>query len=71
MFGYMSRYATDAARSGNWDDRYFYGRPMMWGFGGGQSGLVVGSVFSVITWILVIMVLVALFRWLWKKGNKS
>lgn len=28
------------------------------------------SILSVVTWGVVIAVLVALFRWLWKKGDK-
>ncbi|MDO8503973.1 MAG: hypothetical protein Q7S60_04790 [bacterium] len=31
-----------------------------------QGHLILG----VVTWVLLIAVLVALFRWLWKKGNK-
>lgn len=37
--------------------------PGMMGYGG------VGSVFGLVTWILVIAVLFALARWLWMKGD--
>ncbi|HUW21508.1 MAG TPA: hypothetical protein VMW41_02450 [Candidatus Bathyarchaeia archaeon] len=38
------------------------GWPMM---GGGWFG----GFFGLVTWILTILVLIALFRWLWQKGN--
>ncbi len=40
-----------------------------WGMMGGY-GTSLFSVFHIITWFLVICVLVALLRWLWKKGEK-
>lgn len=36
----------------------------------GSGGIWFGGVFWLITWILVIAVLAALVRWLWKKGDK-
>jgi len=35
------------------------------------TGLFGGSIVVLITWILIILVLIALFRWLWKKGDKE
>lgn len=48
---------------------------MGWGmmpFGGGWNLLWIwlGQVVWLVTWVLLILVLVALVRWLWKKGNK-
>lgn len=36
----------------------------------GQGGFWLWSILSWATWVLVLVVLVALIRWLWKKGNK-
>lgn len=36
----------------------------------GGYGLGLHYVFGIITWFLVICVLVALLRWLWKNGSK-
>jgi len=44
--------------------------PMMMGFPGMGSGwLWLGGIFWLATWVLVIAALVALIRWLWKKGE--
>lgn len=40
---------------------------------GGQYGafaLAVHWALSLVTWVLIIAVLVAILRWLWKKGGK-
>ncbi|MBI4037073.1 hypothetical protein HY385_01475 [Candidatus Daviesbacteria bacterium] len=41
--------------------------PMMGGFG--VFGWV-AAIFWIITWALVLIAMVALIRWLWKKGGK-
>ncbi len=40
-----------------------------WGMMGGYEPSLI-SALHLITWFLVICVLVALLRWLWKKGEK-
>ncbi|MBI4099680.1 hypothetical protein HY440_01610 [Candidatus Microgenomates bacterium] len=40
-----------------------------WGMMGGYDASLF-LVFHIITWFLVICVLAALLRWLWKKGSK-
>ena len=42
-----------------------------WSRGGGLGWLWMGGLFWLVTWILLILVLVALLRWLWKKGDKK
>lgn len=45
--------------------------PMMGGLSSlGGGWMWFGGVFWLVTWILVVAVLVALLRWLWKKGGK-
>lgn len=39
------------------------------GFSSGWSWF--GGIFWFTTWILVILILIALLRWLWLKGNKE
>lgn len=51
------------------DDRYFRYHPMMQWLGDG-TGLWLYSLLWLVTWVLVIAVLIALVRWLWKKGDK-
>ena len=71
MFAEMMRYGTDAAQKG-FDDRYFWGHhPMMWGLSNNPSVLWFFSFLWLVTWILVIVILIALARWLWKKGDKA
>lgn len=43
--------------------------PMMMGMD--TNGIWIYSILSLVTWILVIAVLFALLRWLWKKGDKT
>lgn len=61
----MMRYGTDGAQrslDGRWAN------PMMYG---GGNVLYLHAVLGLITWILVIAVLIALLRWLWKKGDNG
>lgn len=49
----------------------YYDHPMMGGFGESGYGLWFFDIMHLVTWLLVIAVLVALLRWLWKKGDKA
>lgn len=64
----MMRFGTEAAETG-FDDRYFRYHQMMPWFGGGTD-IWLSAFLWLVTWILIIAVLVALVRWLWKKGDK-
>lgn len=45
---------------------------MMAGFTGmGGGWMWLGGIFWLVTWVLMVAVLVALLRWLWRKGNKK
>ncbi|MBI2594409.1 hypothetical protein HYW39_01800 [Candidatus Curtissbacteria bacterium] len=46
------------------------GHPMMWWAGSNPNAFWLFGLLWLVTWILVIVVLVALVRWLWKKGDK-
>ena len=46
------------------------GHPMMWLAGSNPGTMWVFGVLWLITWVLLIVVLTALARWLWKKGDK-
>lgn len=73
MYGW-SRYATGSGFPiGGWLT------PMMWGNGGGQcAGLqnvvnspvfIIGSFLYLVTWVLILVALVALIRFLWRKAG--
>ena len=64
----MMRYGTDATQKG-YDGQYLWkGHPMM--LGGSNAFFWIHAVLAFVTWVLVVAVLVALVRWLWKKGDK-
>lgn len=68
MIAQLSRYGNgplDKDISGN----LWANHPMMAVWGG--NAVWVYSLLSLVTWVLVIAVLVALLRWLWKKGDKT
>lgn len=46
------------------------GHPMMWWVGNNPNTFWLFGLLWLATWILVIVILVALARWLWKKGDK-
>lgn len=50
---------------GDWGQGMHY----MMGYGGYGAFPPLGVLLWVATWILVVMVLIALFRWLWRKGD--
>ena len=65
----MMRYGTDAAQRG-YDSRYLGKHPMMFFDGNSQGIFWIFGILWLISWILVIAVLIALVRWLWKKGDE-
>ena len=71
MFADMMRWGDDAAERGFSDGRLWENHPMMWwGRSSGSSFFWVHAILALITWVLVLIVLIALARWLWKKGDK-
>ncbi|MEK7580887.1 MAG: hypothetical protein AAB512_01265 [Patescibacteria group bacterium] len=72
LLAQMMRYGSDgyfqnnATNSGN----YWANHPMMWAWGNG-FGFWLGSIFCLISWIVILAVLIALARWLWKKGDNE
>ncbi|OGD87678.1 hypothetical protein A2870_03130 [Candidatus Curtissbacteria bacterium RIFCSPHIGHO2_01_FULL_41_11] len=65
----MMRIGTEEAQK-NFDGRW--GKyPMMYGFAGNDTFVWFHIVLGVVTWALVIAVLVALVRYLWKKGDHA
>ena len=69
MFSEVARYGTDAAQKGLGRDFSGY-HPMMWGVGPNSGVLWVFGFLWAVTWILLIIALVALIRWVWKKGDE-
>ena len=71
MFGNMMRYGASPLPQ-RYDDRYFSGyHPMMWWAGNNSGAIWAFGFLWIVTWLLVIVVLIALIRWLWKKGDKA
>lgn len=68
MFTDMMRFNDDL--NGKFDDRLWSNHPMMWWAGGNQGAFWFYSFLWLITWVLIIIALIVLIRWLWKKGNK-
>ncbi|OGM55956.1 hypothetical protein A3F62_05270 [Candidatus Woesebacteria bacterium RIFCSPHIGHO2_12_FULL_44_11] len=56
---------------GNWEGLPDYMQQMMKSYYGGLQpfGAVFG-IFHLVSWVLVILILVALFRLVWKRGSK-
>ena len=70
MFADMMRWGASPLPQG-YDDRYLWGHHPMMGWADNNAGVFwVFGLLCIITWILVIAVLIALIRWLWKKGDK-
>jgi len=70
MFADMMRYGASPAPQG-FDDRYFWGHHPMMGWAGNNSeAFWIFGILWAVTWVLIIVVLIALARWLWKKGDK-
>ncbi|KKR54775.1 MAG: hypothetical protein UT92_C0013G0011 [Candidatus Curtissbacteria bacterium GW2011_GWA1_40_24] len=71
MFADMIRWGTESPDKLPADDRYFRDyHPMMLWAGNNSGALWIFGLLWIVTWILVIVVLIALVRWLWKKGDK-
>lgn len=71
MFADMMRYGTESGQK-LYDDRFFRNYHPMMGWMGTNSGTFwVFGILWLVTWVLVIIVLIALVRWLWKKGDKG
>ena len=72
MFADMMRWGTESGQK-LYDGRDFganYHPMMWWGGSGGSSFFWFHAILALITWVLVIIVLIALIRWFWKKGDK-
>ena len=70
MLADMMRWGTESGQQLP-NERFFEGNhPMMWA-GGGFGAFWVFGILCIVTWILVIVVLIALARWLWFKGDKE
>lgn len=68
MLAQLERY-SNVPLSKDFNGGAWANHPMMMGWG--ANGVWIYSVLSLVTWILVIAVLIALLRWLWKKGDKT
>lgn len=68
MFAQMMRFGTETQK--DFDGKVWGTHPMMWGWGN-QGAFWLYSVLWLATWILLIVALIALIRWLWKKGDKG
>ena len=68
MFADMMRYGNDVGQR-TFDDRLWANHPMMW-WGSGSGSFWVFGILCLVTWVLVIVTLIALIRLLWKKGDK-
>lgn len=67
----MMRFGTTAAQR-DLDDRYFLNHhPMMWLAGNNTSIFWFFGLLWLVTWVIGIVALVALARWLWKKGDNE
>lgn len=70
MFADMMRLGNEATEKG-FDDRFWASHPMMW-WGAQNAGVFwFFSILWLVTWVLIIIALIALIRWLWKKGDKA
>jgi hypothetical protein len=78
QLAHMEEFATPAAGTGWCPGCQSMMGPSMMGFWGGpggvsgwQSGFWVWPILGWLTWILIIVALVAFIRWMWKKGDKE
>lgn len=58
-----------AARGPVWGYGHMLPTMMGWGWGDGGSLSYLGLAFSLVIQVLLVALLLALLRWLWKKGN--
>ncbi len=68
MLTQLSRYENGAHDKG-FNGGLWATHPMM--MGSGTNSVWIFSTLTLVTWILVIAVLIALLRWLWKKGDNE
>lgn len=54
----------------DFDDRYWSWHPMMWWGAQNTGAFWLFSILWLVTWVLIIIALIVLIRWLWKKGDK-
>jgi len=71
MFADMMRWGTESGQKLPSDDRWLWGHPMMGWAGNNPGAFWFFGILWLATWILVIVALIALIRWLWKKGDKG
>ena len=66
----MMRFGSESAQRGYTDEKLWRNYPMMREWGNG-SDFWVGSIFCIITWVVILAVLISLTRWLWYTGDKQ
>lgn len=68
----MMRFSTDAAQKGYGSDVYGWNyHPMSAWMQGNATFLYLHTLFALVSWALLIILLIALIRWLWKKGDNE
>lgn len=70
MFAGMMRWGAESGQRLYDGQGPWVGHPMMWWTGSSSGAFWVFGILWLVTWLLVIVVLVALVRWIWKKGDK-
>ncbi len=65
MLAQAVQYADKVAEKGDMAPKMY----RMMGYGSSVEFPPLAVILWLITWVLVVMVLFALFRWLWKKGD--
>lgn len=72
MFNEMMKFSSEAAQKGYPLDRYGSGyHPMAAWMQGNSAFLYLHSLLALVTWTLIVILLIALIRWLWKKGDNE
>lgn len=69
MLAQMMKLGQDGIQNGSYSDRYLSNHPMMLWMGSNSNAFWFFGILWLVTWILIIAVLIALLRWLWKKGD--
>jgi hypothetical protein len=72
MLADMTRFGAEATPkiTGPNSDLWYGNHPMMWSAGPNSGIFWFFGLLWLITWVLIIASLIALIRWLWKKGDK-
>ena len=70
MLTAIMRYGPEATRGAFRGDEFGYYHPMMLWAGHGIGVFWVFGILWIITWILGVALLIAIIRWIWKKGDK-